>query len=94
MDYSEKSDVYALGMCLFILCTGCFPYSIDDGEIRRGRFNKRIKWDMVKRQSPKLQEMLRGMLDFNPESRWDLYKVIENIDELREAFRKGKFILP
>jgi serine/threonine protein kinase len=37
-NYSEKSDIYALGVCLFIMLTGCFPYNINEDEAQKRKW--------------------------------------------------------
>ncbi|CAD7969495.1 unnamed protein product [Amoebophrya sp. A120] len=49
--YSKKSDVYALGVVLFVLTTGQFPYAIDEKRALKERENFQfpaVKWKKIK----------------------------------------------
>jgi len=65
LQYSEKSDVYSLGVILFVLISGCFPYSIDESKVHTKKFTAKIKWDIVKKHRGPLKDMLKGMLEFD-----------------------------
>ena len=64
-NYSEKSDIYALGVCLFIMLTGCFPYSIDEAQASQRKWMWKVNWDKVKHVDSRLRRLLQGMLNMD-----------------------------
>ncbi len=68
--YSNKSDIWSLGVVLYELVTKRHPYYCD---------NRRELWDMVRDNSfkidysiisnPKIKKLIEGLLSFNPDRR-------------------------
>ncbi len=69
----RKSDIWAMGICLYVLVIGAFPrrtYSL----VNTRHFTVSISHDSI--ISPKLRILLEGMLDSNPDSRFSMEQVI------------------
>jgi len=66
--FTPAGDVYALGVCLFILLTRHFPYN---NTLPRGE----PQWDLLKNCSPQARDLVRGMLQPDPAKRMRLHDV-------------------
>eukprot|EP00392_Amoebophrya_sp_AT5.2_P016596 g16870.t1 len=85
--YSEKSDVYALGVVLFVLVTGSFPYPIDEKKaLAAGSgfvFPKVYGGTSCRIKEDSLRKILQGMLHPDPAARWSLEMVCKAIHRER-----------
>lgn len=77
---SHKSDFYALGVMLYRLCTGSFPYSLDqiNALISGGHqyFIPKFPSTLNRSIPPELERFILRLLERNPENRF------ENVEEI------------
>lgn len=91
---TEKGDMWALGVLVFLLLTGKYPFS-KPSEAKEGIKN----WHAIK--SPKIKEVIEGLLAYNPEDRSSAAQVnqlstnifyneltAENQDDLNTVFQR------
>lgn len=98
MSYSEKADIWALGVITFMLITGRPPFEGKDENtvferVRRGRvhYNEKV-WS---RLSPQAMEFTKALLQFDPEKRPSAKQTLElpwlaNYQKRRKAIMDGK----
>ena len=70
----ELADVWSLGICLFVMLCGYLPFSEEDDEIN----NKLIisgKVDYPKEIGNICKDLLKKMLEVNPQKRYNLLKI-------------------
>lgn len=78
-EYSDKADVFSLGVTLFILLMGYAPFACEDAkELLRKTVNERIEydprdWDAVSEDALLL---VKNMLAKNPEERLSMREVL------------------
>ncbi|CAD7934141.1 unnamed protein product [Amoebophrya sp. A25] len=86
--YSEKTDVYSLGVVLFVLLAASFPYEVPEKQALRGIFDESKSRPQYRRiadkVSPELLQVLRGMLEIDVNKRWGIEKVRAAVLKERE----------
>jgi len=79
-----RQDIYAAGVILFNLLTGCMPYSkaTEDNELfmkfvknREAFWEYHNKYSFCQQIAPELKELLNGILDPNPDTRWTIQQI-------------------
>jgi len=78
----EKTDVFGLGVCLYLLVTNQFPWSVEDDDLeilKKNMLEKpQLLFDHDLILSDDLKELLRGMLEINENQRWTLKEIEEH----------------
>lgn len=76
-NYGNKCDIWSTGVVLYQICSGEMPF---DANNRTQLFNKikRGKFDMPKKFSKDLQDLLRNMLEVNPKKRFSAKDCLEH----------------
>lgn len=81
MRYDSSVDIWALGVCLFFLATGCVPYegdSVDDIQrefIKKGELDNQEKLLLA---DPDLQDFISRCLKFNRHERPTAYELLRH----------------
>jgi len=78
---TRKSDVYSLGVVLFTLVTGMFPFELKERcRLLKAGGKPRVDWskEYYPRISPNLQALIDSMLEADPEQRISLEGVLDS----------------
>ena len=85
--YSEKVDIWSVGVLLFNMITGCQPFTTDSNiPIEEQILSKEIPFEAIENEG--LQKLCRGLLERNPEKRFDAKKALDTAVELRDRTKK------
>ena len=85
--YSFKSDMWALGVCLYGLCHGYLPFNALGSKMA---LYKQIQYQELKMDKflpAALQDLLRGLLTKNSKERFNSEDVVKNVWIRRELLR-------
>jgi len=79
--YSKPVDVWALGICLYILLSGIHPFQIEDEEQMLDNIEDGVwrwlgpNWDSI---SDNAKDLIKHMMDPNPHTRWNISQCLES----------------
>ena len=78
---SKKSDIWALGVLIFLLLTGEYPFDLRNEDQALNNITKgNVNWRLLNNYQ-KIQEMMRALLNPDPVKRWNADKVLEYCQE-------------
>jgi serine/threonine protein kinase len=77
-EYTEKCDVWSLGVCLWAIVTGRMPFSTENSSIRPF-LEEVMKIQYPKTFSPLLQDLLKRMLVIKPDERPNLMQLQDHM---------------
>jgi serine/threonine protein kinase len=72
---SDKSDIWSIGICYYLLLTGEYPFDGDDDEYSRNVKNGDIK--LSRKLSPSARKIIDACLNYNPKLRPDINQLLE-----------------
>jgi len=78
---ATKADVWSLGVTIFALLYGSFPFGFDDrilNEMLTQRKHPEVIFPRSIQISSAARDILRRMLDINPQRRWDIEKLLKH----------------
>jgi serine/threonine protein kinase len=79
--YGKPVDVWALGICLYILLSGIHPFQIEDEDQMLDNIEDGVwrwlgpNWDSI---SEHAKELIKHMMDANPATRWTINQCLES----------------
>ena len=95
-DYGSAADLWSIGVILYVLVCGTYPFGFDgpsaQGGIPTFRVYERIRSgavDFPSTLSLEILELLRGLLTTTPEARWQIEQI-----KACNFFTGGKFYVP
>ena len=75
--YSEKSDLWSLGVCLHCLCYSRLPYEADTAQqLYAAIHSQPLHLPTHPRRSPELAALITALLDVNPNNRPDVEAIL------------------
>jgi calcium-dependent protein kinase len=79
--FYKQSDIWSIGIILFLMSTGFFPFSGDSiDEIMVNIKNDRIKLDKLKNGNlnKELKDLIKSMLNFDPKKRPSVSEILQH----------------
>jgi calcium/calmodulin-dependent protein kinase I len=79
--YGKPVDVWALGICLYILLSGIHPFQIEDEDQMLDNIEDGIwrwlgpNWDSISTEG---KELIKHMMDADPKTRWTIDQCLES----------------
>ena len=80
--YSEKIDLWSVGVILFNMTTGCQPFSTDEDDINKEVLEKDIQFDVIDNEN--IRNLCMKLLEKYPAARIDAKKALEEAIEIRD----------
>ena len=80
--YSEKIDLWSIGVILFNMTTGCQPFSTDEDDINKEVLEKDIQFDVIDNEN--IRNLCMKLLEKYPAARINAKKALEEAIEIRD----------
>ena len=80
--YSEKIDLWSVGVILFNMTTGCQPFSTDEDDINKEVLEKDIQFDAIDNEN--IRSLCMNLLEKYPAARITAKKALEEAIEIRD----------
>jgi serine/threonine protein kinase len=80
--YSEKIDLWSVGVILFNMTTGCQPFSTDEDDINKEVLEKDIQFDVIDNEN--IRNLCMKLLEKYPAARITAKKALEEAIEIRD----------
>ena len=80
--YSEKIDLWSVGVILFNMTTGCQPFSTDEDDINKEVLEKDIQFDVIDNEN--IRNLCMKLLEKYPAARINAKKALEEAIEIRD----------
>ena len=80
--YSEKIDLWSVGVILFNMTTGCQPFSTDEDDINKEVLEKDIQFDAIDNEN--IRSLCMNLLEKYPAARISAKKALEKAIDIRD----------
>ena len=80
--YSEKIDLWSIGVILFNMTTGCQPFSTDEDDINKEVLEKDIQFDAIDNEN--IRSLCMNLLEKYPAARISAKKALEKAIDIRD----------
>ena len=80
--YSEKIDLWSIGVILFNMTTGCQPFSTDEDDINKEVLEKDIQFEAIDNKN--IRNLCMKLLEKYPAARITAKKALEEAIEIRD----------
>ena len=80
--YSEKIDLWSIGVILFNMTTGCQPFNTDEDDINKEVLEKDIQFDVIDNEN--IRNLCMKLLEKYPAARINAKKALEEAIEIRD----------